>query len=114
VAAVVPDFTIKRGDRLPSIEAVLKDAANTIADLSGVGVSVRFLMTARDAGVAPLNAPAVIVNGAAGRVRYDWQVGDTQTVGVYYAEFEVTFLSGKKETFPNARHLVVLVEEDLG
>lgn len=49
---------------------------------------------------------------------YDWQVGDTeQQPGLYNTEHEVTWKSGKVETFPaeeDEPYLQVLILEDLG
>lgn len=106
------DFTIKRGDRLPPIQATLKDAAGTAVNLTGATVTL--LMTAQGASSPSVNAAATVTNAAGGQVQYDWGTSDTATAGTYYAEFEVTFASGKKQTFPNDRHLVVVVYGDLG
>jgi hypothetical protein len=48
-----------------------------------------------------VSAAATVNNAAGGDVQYDWIVGDTDTPGAYIGEFEVTFGSGKPETFPN-------------
>jgi len=40
-------------------------------------------------------------------VRYQWSEGDTDTPGVYEAEFEVTYDGGAVETFPNANYRII-------
>ena len=54
-----------------------------------------------------------VVNSAEGLVRYDWVVGDTDTFGTYYVEFEVAYIDGSVETFPNTGSLVVSVVKEL-
>ena len=43
---------------------------------------------------------------------YDWQEGDTDTAGTFFAEFEVTNANGTKETFPNDKPLTITVKAD--
>lgn len=105
------DFTIKRRDQLPPIQATLRDATNTIVNLTAA--TVRFIMVNKDTGDV-LDQPATVVDANGGVVRYDWVAGDTDTAGNYSAEFEVTFASGKAETFPNSKNLAIKIPEDLG
>ena len=112
------DFKIKRGDRLPALTATLKDAAGPV-DLQGS--TVKFFMRGVYSSALEVDGVATIVqvgngsDGSKGKVRYDWALADTDTVGDYFAEFEVTFSDGKKLTFPNGDdYLEVSVEPDLG
>lgn len=61
-------------------------------------------------------APATIVSTTPPVVEYVWQPGDTETVGLAPAEFEVTYPDGGTGTFPGpgAEPLVVNVGPDLG
>lgn len=105
------DATVKQGDLLPELTAILKDADGNIVDLTGA-TSAEFHMVPVGGGVAKVNATATIVDPPAGEVKYTWQGTDTDTVGDFYAEFEVTWV-GKTETFPNDGHLVLRVVDDL-
>lgn len=105
------DFTIKQGDRLPEIECYLKDATGAAVDLTGA--SVTFAWRKREATTASSGAGTVVGSATAGRVKYSWGASDTTTVGTYDAEWEVTFASGLKETFPNGGHLEVVIYDDL-
>ena len=49
-----------------------------------------------------------------GIVSYSWGATDTDTAGLYMAEWEVTFAGGIPMTFPRNGHLDVNVEPDLG
>jgi hypothetical protein len=50
-----------------------------------------------------------ISNASEGRVQYEWSTGDTATAANYQGEFEVTYLNGTVETFPNSGYIVVRV-----
>ena len=105
------DWYGKRNDRQPAISATLKDASGAAVNLTGA--TVRFKLRSRGASAAKVDAAATITNAAGGQVRYAWAAGDLDTAGLFDAEFEVTFGDGTTETFPNDRHLVVQVTEDL-
>lgn len=108
-------MAIKANDRLPSVEAILGFAGGFIADLSGLGTAVKFIMRSRDTPTAApkVNAAAVIVDGVRGQVRYDWATGDTDTPGIYVAEWQVTYADGRKQTFPTLTYHTVTVLADL-
>lgn len=92
-------FNIKRGDTSPSILANLISGDGGAANLTGA--TVRFHMRAQGAQTAIVAAPAIIVSGTSGQVRYDWQPADTATAGRFEAEWQVTYADGTIETFPN-------------
>ena len=108
------DFVIKKGDLLPVITATLKDANGAAVSLTG---TAKFIMRRVGATAAKVNAAAAIdgdqVNNK-GKVSYTWAGTDTDTAGVYEAEWEVTFTGGKKQTFPNPEYLVIRITDDLG
>jgi hypothetical protein len=104
------DFYIKKGDRLPEIEAVLKYADGTVINLTGA--SVKFIFKKSGATTAVVGN-AVIVDEAAGSVKYSWGATDTDTKGAMTAEWEVT-IGTNKITVPNHKHINILVHEDLG
>lgn len=103
-------FNIKQNDTSPSLQAILKDASGTVIILTGA--SVRFHMKALD-GTVKVDAAMTVTDNLNGVVQYDWQTGDTDTVGSYSVEFEVTYLDNTIETFPNNKNLTISVVREL-
>jgi hypothetical protein len=104
-------FTMKRNDTAPSLLYALTPLT---VDLTGA--SVVFNMRASDKTTLKVNRAAAVVVTATGTptVRYDWSAADTDTVGRYQFEFEVTYSGGSIETFRNDGSDDVLIKEDLG
>jgi hypothetical protein len=104
-------FTIKRNDTSPVLQTVLTDPSGNVIDLTAA--DVRFHMKQYRSSTAKIDAEATVVDEDAGLVRYEWEIGDTDTVGSYQAEFEVSFIDGTVETFPNADFIQVDIIYDL-
>lgn len=105
------DFYIKVNDRLPVILATLSDAAGPI---NLTGATVKFIMTDVRGTTPKVNAAAAIdPDPTTGKVSYVWVTGDTDTPGVYDAEWEIIFGDGKPLTVPNDGRLRVQVVRDL-
>lgn len=104
-------FSIKKGDRLPTLEATLKYADGGVIDLTGA--TVKLIMAATPGSTPKVATAGVVTNAAGGVVQYLWAAGDTDTAGRYVAEFEVT-ANGKTLTVPNDSYFEVHVTGDLG
>ncbi len=107
---MAPEFTIKRGARLPHIQAAVLDDGPV--DLSHVA-AVQFVMTDLK-GAVKVNAPGVIFDAGAGIVEYAWAAADTDTPGEYEAEFVLTFDSGEVMRVPTDGYIIVRVVPDKG
>lgn len=105
-------FRIKRGDLLPELNGTCQDD-NGIVDLTNA-VSVRFLMGLPGVTTNKVAAAAAFVSKPAGTVKYTWAGTDTDTVGDYDGEFEVTWPGSKLETFPNRGFIRISVYQDRG
>lgn len=103
-------FSIKQNDTSPSLQVTLKDSSLTVIDLTGA--TVRFHMKSVD-GTLKIDAPMTVTNVSGGVCQYNWQAGDTDTVGTYYVEFEVTYADASVETFPNNGSKTVKVVREL-
>jgi hypothetical protein len=64
-------------------------------------------------GTVKVDAAMTITSTSGGVVQYDWQTGDTDTVGSYSVEFEVTYSDSTIETFPNNQNLTISVVREL-
>lgn len=108
------DFSIKAHDRLPSIRAQLMTESDELpVDLTGAS-GVRFIMTTAVGSASKVSAVAVIESPPTlGIVRYDWVAADTDTPGKYLGEWEVTWVGGKKQTFPTGSYHTIEVLADL-
>lgn len=102
-------FNLKRGDTSAGLRYTLLPSPISLA-----GATVVFSMRLRGLTVPKIaRAAAVIEDAANGVVRYDWQAGDTDTPGLYEAEFEVTYADGAVETFPNSDWIIIRIEGDI-
>lgn len=90
-------FHIKQGDRRPYLALQLTDADGAAVVLtSATDVVLRWTEpdgTAREEDLT-------IVNAGEGRVEYAWQAGDTDVVGRYLADVQVTWPGSELQTFP--------------
>ena len=97
-------FYIKQNDTKPSLSAQLLSDGSAV-DLTGA--TVKFHMG------DSVDSAATVVDAATGNVRYDWVTADTETAGLFRAEFEVTFSDGTVETFPNDGYLLINITEEV-
>lgn len=104
-------FYIKQNDTSPNLDATLKDASDNVIDLTGA--TLRFHMRKIGATSAKVDAGATILDAEAGQVRYTWSSGDTDAIGSFEAEFEVTYGDGSIETFPNNKFFSVEITDDI-
>lgn len=108
-------FYLKQHDLLPALKVRLLDDTTTV-DLTSATL-VKLLMGSRRTGLV-VDAPMTILDQSVadtlGVVTYAWQAGDTDAPGDYNAEFQVTWPTGKPQTFPARGHVIVTIEKDLG
>lgn len=93
------------------MQAAIKGGDGNAVDLTGC--SVRFHMRKIGSSQAKTDAPASITDADNGIVVYAWSAQDTDTVGSFEAEFEVTFTGGEIESFPNNRFIEVEITDDI-
>ncbi len=116
---ILDTFTIRRGDTLPSLRRTLGFDDGSAQDLSAA-TQILFLYAPNDGGEPSeqgmiVGGPVVIENALLGIVRLDWRLIDTRDAGEFLAEFEVSFASGLKLTFPNGEkeYIRVLITDDV-
>lgn len=99
-------FQLKAGDTAPPFVGRCLDPKGS--PIPTLGAAVRFRMRPQVGGIAvPIDRPATWSDVARAEASYQWQAGDTDTPGLYDAEFHVTFGDGHGETFPNGEYAVV-------
>tara|TARA_R110001606_G_scaffold224822_2_gene372967 strand:+ start:1503 stop:1823 length:321 start_codon:yes stop_codon:yes gene_type:complete len=103
-------FYIKQNDTSPSMLANLTDGDGNAINLTGANVKVHV----KDlVGNIKIDRTIDIPDPLIGRVRLNWQTGDTDTFGTYYVEFEATYNDGSIETFPNDGSVTLIVVREL-
>jgi len=96
-------------DTLPDLEFTIKQDGSAV-DLTGA--TVKFYMKNRDTGNVKINGVAcTLVVAASGTCKYVWQSGDTDTVGTFVAEVEVTFSGGTVQT--GYENLTIEIRDDI-
>jgi len=93
------DHTMKREDLEPAFEKTLRDQDGNVIDLTDAEITFR--MRAVGADVLKVNSTdvEVIGNPKRGRIRYEWQAGDTTDAGVFDVE---CYVAGDPRTIPSS------------
>jgi predicted dehydrogenase len=103
-------FNLKQNDTSPNIQAQMFDGDGSPVDITNA--TVRFHVRNAE-GTVIIDEPAVILSATDGTVEYGWVAADTATAGTFQAEFEVTYESGKIETFPNSSYIEIVITDDI-
>ena len=113
-----PDYFIKTGDTGSPFVTTLENSAGTAVDIQGA--SVLFKMAPLSGGTLTLVGTCTVlqvgagtVDGSRGQVSFNWPTGGVATADWYRGEFEVTYMSGTIQSFPNSGYALISVEEDL-
>lgn len=102
-------FEITQHDTEPPIRAILRDADGTVARIFP-GDVVTFRMRPTIEGLrSDIDATAVVLDGTAGDVQYEWDPADTAFFGTYEAQFHISTAAGGEKTFPNAEYIDVII-----
>jgi aryl-phospho-beta-D-glucosidase BglC (GH1 family) len=113
-----PDFLIRQNDTASLIYATLTDEDDQLVSIESAAVV--FQMAPIGGGPVKVQAEATneqsgdAISGTnVGEVSYEWQTGDTDTPGLYLAEWEVTFTDESVETFPNGGYTLVRITAEV-
>lgn len=97
-------FSIKSGDTSPDIKVQLLNENRDPKNLQTVS-EVRFVMEHAGDDSVVVDDTGSVTDTTDGIVSYSWSDGDTDQAGYHRAEFEITYHSGKVETFPNSGYI---------
>lgn len=111
----IQKFKIKQNDTSPALAVTLKDidADGNEAPVNLTGSTVVFHMRARGGATKVTSGSCTITAGAAGTVKYPWAAIDTDTVGRYDGEFQVTFADGSIATYPRDTYVPIEITDDI-
>ena len=98
----IKELNLTKNDLQPHYKVVFEDTEGNVQDLTAATIvcSMKNLST----NVLKINrqSTGIVVDAAVNGVfHYEWQSSDTDTVGSYQIEFEITPSSGGKVTIPN-------------
>jgi hypothetical protein len=99
-------FQIKRRDTSPALLYRISPAPSSLA-----GASIIFNLK-NASGTVVINRAAAD-NTDSDILRYQWQAGDTDTVGQFQGEFEITYADGTVGTWPNRGFIPVVIYDDI-
>lgn len=113
---------MKQNDTAPALVQTLTIPGTTRPlDLTDV-VEVRFIMRLPGRSRAKVDDVATVLQVVdpltrllvrQGQVQFPWVAGDTDTTGVFNAEFEITWRDGTRQTWPEDGYLQIVISADL-
>ena len=101
---------VRENDRRPFADTVLKRGAVVVDLTLAVGVTFRMRQDTGPRTPPKVESAAVISDAVNGAVQYQWGATDTDTPGLYFAEWTVDWGSSIDETFPTLGVDPVLIE----
>lgn len=99
---------MKVGDLLPPISRTLR-VSGTATDLTTAD-TIQFRLVNMATGETVFQKDAAVVQAAQGKVRYDWEAGDTDVAGQYRMEWYVVFPGPLPITYPNDDETIDLLQ----
>ena len=103
---------IKQNDTAGSLKRTLVDAFGSPVNLTGA--TIKFSMRVKPAGTTKISlADATVADGGLGKAQYDFTALNTDTADEFEAEFQVTYSSGKIQTFPNDGYIPIIITDDI-
>lgn len=103
-------FYIKQNDTGAQLQFELTPSS---VDLTGASVVFNMRDRATKAVKVSRGTAVVVTATVTPTVKYPWQAADTDTAGDFEGEFEVTFVSGQIETYPNDGFIPIHITEDV-
>ncbi|MFQ5788428.1 MAG: hypothetical protein ACE5H1_10675 [Thermodesulfobacteriota bacterium] len=108
------EIKIKKGSTKPSIKFRLFNM-DTYLPIDLTGAQINFFMEGPEGGADIKKFEGegdVVVSPLTGIGKYEWHAGDTDTPGLYRAEFEIILSDGTKIKVPEGEEYIKIVVEN--
>lgn len=102
------DWYMVKGDTYPRIRASLTQNGAPV-NLSGATVAFKMRLNGR----TMVNDAADVVSASGGVVEYEWEPGDTDSVGMHEAFWVVTYSDETVQTFPGKGFNIVQIQQSV-
>lgn len=107
-------LNVKQGDQLPVLEVQLLDGNAPPSGAVPGGTLAKVTLKNRDTGTPLFSLATMTISDAnAWKFQYAWSPTDLATPGDYNGEVVVTYVSGKKQRFPEYGYFLVKVGANL-
>lgn len=101
----IKKFNIKINNTNPAYFAKVLDSSNNGVDLTGANILCTMKLKTGGAAKIDRQSAGIVIDpdqvANKGEFEYQWQSGDTDTVGIYNIEFEITLSGGGELTVPS-------------
>lgn len=104
------NVTLKTGDQGTVINGSIREPNGSMPPLE---TATAIILVIKSSGGSVVRRVGEVVSATTGAVRYTTVAGD-HTLGTYQAEWEVTYASGRVQTYPGKGYLTIEVGADLG
>jgi len=103
---------VRQNDTRPFLDFILVNSSNVAHNLTGA--TIVFSMTNRIGGTNKIDEQSMsIVTALEGKIRYTLQVADTNKLGQFLGEVEVTFSDGGILTFPKNGYIIINIVQEI-
>lgn len=109
------DVTMKQNDTRQPLVRNLRQTVDGVAGVIALTTASKVDLHFRPANAAyKVSGTCLIASAAGGVVQHNWIVTETATVGLFDAEFEITWNDGGVETVPNDGYFSIEFVDDIG
>jgi hypothetical protein len=102
------DFALKQDDTLSALTATLENAAGNAVNLTSADIVFQMRLGEGSSWVVNSSSGVTITSATGGTVRKTWTAAQTDTPGLYYSQWVVTWSSGVQR-FPNGSWDTILI-----
>ena len=105
------EVVLKQNDTAPKLQVTLRDGDGDLKVLTGA--TAKILVRHQITRTTKVDATATVTS-TTGLIEYQWLAADTDTVGIYELEIQVTYSDSTIETFPSGSYVALRIVGDIG